>query len=342
MPRFRIPDTLVGGTLGAGAGAGVYGLRHAMTPEKDREKWEKNHSLVQHLLGGAATGAVAGNIVGDRGRRYISNNLIPFDYASQENTFKPRSLAQVNRTLIQDLPANDLPGDFGLMFTQHSELARRELLRRALGVHTNKPATDYFREIGKHPFEPTELSGGIKGNYDTVEFNPPRLKDLYQATSSDMLGNGPFADSHTLPDWQDNGYTNFLAALLSRHKVRPEHKNTSNLEASDLWDFAPDAVDKHLWRDTLSQAKTRGLSTLHDRVNTDDAEYLRNQQNGAPLSPGSTERKTWLKSLISRIVLDKLIHKPLGFRQRFKLKPLLEGQGDLSPEDYIPVYNDQT
>jgi hypothetical protein len=65
LPRIRPLDTAVG--VGLGAGAGALSAAFAKPDEEGQKPW------MSRVLGGAALGAGAANLVGDRARRYLSD-----------------------------------------------------------------------------------------------------------------------------------------------------------------------------------------------------------------------------------------------------------------------------
>ena len=122
MPKVRGFDSAVGAGLGALGGLGVAGVRDWFSDDEEKD----NARYWTHGLGGAALGFGAGNLVGDRARRYIANNVTPYGYeglhtgdkdtasltkelgiggTNQTDFLKPRSWAHFYRTAIQDRPA---------------------------------------------------------------------------------------------------------------------------------------------------------------------------------------------------------------------------------------------
>lgn len=190
--NFHGFDAAAGAIPGAAVGALIYALR--------KRKGEKVNpwSVLGHIGAGAAVGAGVGNIVGDLGRRYVSNNLVPVGYGSERVAdLKPRSLRQVWRTTVQDLPADDVPLQAFSGIDPEAVGIRRELLRRELGVHVPKPN-----------------DATLTAPDGTVRLNP----DRFEPQDTDWIY------SHRT----GNGFT--FTDLLGSYKEKPT-------EVSDRWDF---------------------------------------------------------------------------------------------------------
>jgi hypothetical protein len=172
LPGLHAPDLLLGGAAGAGAGALYDYVRGA-------PKGKKFQTTLKRMLTGAALGAGATNLAGDRLRRYISNSMLPFGYDSANalDQLKPRSLAHVRDALIYDKPSYDPKAVAAIApyFASNKEIlepvlnARRELHRIGYGVHSHNPATSAWQKNqgGKGP-----------AHYSLNEKNPEYLKNL--------------------------------------------------------------------------------------------------------------------------------------------------------------------
>ncbi len=216
-PRIRPFDSAVGLGLGALGGLGVASVRDALGSDEEKD----NKRYWTHALGGAALGFGGANLVGDRARRYLSNNLPPFSYgsydASQYNKggfnfpaamkaqgvtpgpspsptdfLKPRSWQHFWNTAIADRPSeatvNFLKDKPGVNLGEFGAKARMELLRRHMNLPV-KPNDAVFRSTGKRWFQPdvsetgNVISGGIPGVREHVEISPEAWK-RYAGTGS--------------------------------------------------------------------------------------------------------------------------------------------------------------
>ena len=144
LPGIHTPD-IVAGSLGGAALGGLYNaIRGHDRKATSGEKWQ---TALKRVLGGAAIGGFGANLVGDRVRRHITNTLLPFGYSPDRvHDIKPESLKQLWRSAILDKPAYRADTQVDLSARTFEELnARRELMRRAFGVHTNNAKTDVWQ-----------------------------------------------------------------------------------------------------------------------------------------------------------------------------------------------------
>lgn len=149
LPGFHVPETVAGGVAGAGVGGVAQLLRRIFQSKQDR-KQKGTPSILKGMLYGGGAGALAGNLVGDRARRYISNMPNPFGYDldNQINDIKENGVQGFVDGFIKDKPIHP-PGADG-MSTSFSRFVRRELLRRGLNLPTDGVGKDIFDEVGKH------------------------------------------------------------------------------------------------------------------------------------------------------------------------------------------------
>lgn len=252
LPRVRLPDTVAGGLLGAGLGAGVYGVRRWMT-DKDKEQ----PSLLQHIGIGAGLGAVGGNVVGDRARRYLVNNTDPTGHKPRDmGSLAPKSLSQFFRTAIQDMPEPHANG--AATTEQPAELStalRHELFRRSLGLPVAEGSQAYFRPVGDRPYVPTETSGGVAGVSPTVEFNPARWAEI----EASPMGQDSLAALQTT--YKKPAREERLAAfkeVLGRHGYARGENGKYNVH--DLWDFALTPQEHGLLSDYIRRRFTAPTS----------------------------------------------------------------------------------
>ena len=196
-PAIRPLDTAVGAGLGAAGGAATYGARRLLGgDDSDKEPEKRRMGLLGHAAVGAGLGAVGGNVVGDRTRRYVSNRMIPFGYGAFDNAKQmlPKSFTDFYESAISDKPKAFTP-------EVHKELrkemhnsdwdieARRELLRRSMGLPLNSGAAEpIFRDAGKTQFEPTKYSGGLSGEFPALEFNPKRWAAQHKSETDAVAG----------------------------------------------------------------------------------------------------------------------------------------------------------
>jgi hypothetical protein len=143
LPSIRLPDTIAGAALG---GAGGWLADSFIDKDTKESKEESRKKKINRILGGMALGAGAGNLVGDRFRRYVSNTVEPMGYS--DKSIKPRSWEHFRDAAILDKPyqgelthnqtAWDAPDSTARL--------RYEAFRRALGVHNSNPDTDLWAE----------------------------------------------------------------------------------------------------------------------------------------------------------------------------------------------------
>lgn len=214
MPKIRPLDSAIGIGAGALGGLGVAAMRDAMSDDEETD----NKRYWTHGLAGAGLGFGAANLVGDRARRYISNNVTPFGYSGryvgdkdtaalskelgvpgteQTDFLRPRSWAHFYRTAIQDRPAEAtmkfMTDDRGAGLTPFNAMARQELLRRHMGLPIRSEDA-IFRSTGNRWFQPRVshtgdvVSGGIPGNYEHVEFNPKAWDKFRSAATGTASG----------------------------------------------------------------------------------------------------------------------------------------------------------
>lgn len=135
LPHLRAPDLLAGAAVGGAGGAAIGALR-GPTEEKSRFR-----RALEHALLGAGVGAAGASVVGDRARRYLSNTLEPHGYSGEQvDQVWPKSFKQLWQGAVLDEPTWERRND-----STQGSLARRELLRRQVGVHTTNSREDWFQ-----------------------------------------------------------------------------------------------------------------------------------------------------------------------------------------------------
>lgn len=140
----RTPDSVIGAVGGSALGLLSYLLF---------SKKKKKSDALLHILGGAALGTVGANVGGTLARRYVSNTVVPAGYGSKEvaDAMKPTSLgdawAKLYRHAIKDEPALNLHKAVSTgSAAEGTTFARRELVRRNMGVHNTDIHNDWFRD----------------------------------------------------------------------------------------------------------------------------------------------------------------------------------------------------
>jgi hypothetical protein len=205
LPNLHAPDMLLGGATGAGLGALYDYIRGA-------PKGKRLSSALTRILGGAALGAGAANVTGDRLRRYVTNSMLPYGYDSG-GTLKqllPRSLQHVRDALILDKPSYDpkavaskLPFFINKDVFDKTTAARRELNRISMGVDSHDPSKSIWQrnpgQKGPAYYSLNEKAPGYLQNLAALML-PTRLKPHAVYSYEDMKANLP-------PDMPKEFYT---------------------------------------------------------------------------------------------------------------------------------------
>ena len=300
-PGFHLADATVGALA---AGLPAY---FVSAGDKKRHKNRWRNAALAALLGGFSA-----NLIGDRARRYLSNIPGAFGY-DPETLLKPAKregwkglwqgavLDQPLNTTKED-DAYHLPGTWNL-----KALARRELFRRALGVHA-PTEQDYFRSVGK-------------------TFEEGKWRDVLQLSNRFVEGSGALnLDGRKLwkdilhpQDWRDevaaagDGYTPTTSYIFANMPVR----RMSGIEQiRDVWNFALQGGDITKFKEMAKLLVTQPKALL-SKLNTAEAEDLLRGDEGTKLKA--------LVSLAGRQVLDKAVAPSAPvFRQNFSVG----GSGD--------------
>jgi hypothetical protein len=295
MPTIRLPDTLGGAAVGALGGLGTYGLSRAMTPDDSKDQ----PSLATHLGVGAAAGAGIGNLVGDRARRYLANNLMPYEYQSTARKshgemLRPRSLQHVWDTMILDKPDTQMTDMLRneMRKPQFGIDSRRELLRRHLNLPVRE-GTEIFESTGMKPFTPSfkpngkPLSGGIPGTYEHLQLKPDALS---RYPDSDRI----VEDTHTTPNdpWSE---------ILARHGTQQMGDKT---RIFDHWDFGLSPEERNVGWDYLKRTAT-GDPGMQEPIPFSQLRTWRRDQTVDDFA-GRT-RMDHLKTLLQRYLLNDIL-----------------------------------
>jgi len=312
LPRVRLLDTLAGAGLGAGAGGLTWGAKEMLDPDKEDED---DPRLLPHLLAGAGAGAVGGNIVGDRFRRYMSNAMYPVSYKSNRalTSIKP-TWDKIWKRGILDKPTTYAEFQKQLPDVKRGkELVqmRQELLRRGMGLPVS--GEPWFRSTGKRQFTPTVRSGGEHGRFEHVEFNPSRIAREVRGAKS-TRSNATAQLMRRMASSEPGAAKPFLASH-GKEQMDPDM-----LRYFDLWDFIPPKSERSL---AMPYLKMMMKDPEAFRSPVDLKAYDKLQQYGKIHMPkeelAKLTPKMHLKSILLRSAMNKLL--PGGgvvFDQRFK------------------------
>lgn len=245
LPHFHAPDAAIGAAVG-GLGGAVVGALRGPTEETSHLRRTLEHAGI-----GAALGGVAGNVVGDRTRRYISNTKVPWGYdGNVAAELRPKSPRQFVDAAIADKPTFDesAPDVMGKLndgapysaqtWKNYYLPARRELMRRTLGVHTDNPATDFWARGRGGDYTVNPARQGLDETLRRFSGNGDRpLGDAELSNPSLLLGSNAFSGD-LLSD-----------AATGNHRVATSTGPGGKLDAeiSDRWDFDlhPDEQDRY-------------------------------------------------------------------------------------------------
>jgi hypothetical protein len=247
LPRVRLDDTLLGAAGGAALGAGVYGARRAFG---GNDPEERKPSLLGHALAGAAAGAVGGNVIGDRARRYVVNNTRPYGYTAGQAHLAPKSLGHLWRTAVLDQPdleaLTDAPNveKFEAGEWNGPLKMRHDIFRLSAGLPQRFGT---FNPLGDTDFRPNDHSGGVPGRFPAFEFSPTAAEDWLKGTVGTMLRR---TRSRRAKEPAEIAEDMTFGELLSRHGV--ERTGPDRFRMFDLWDFEPSDQEKALLGRLLS------------------------------------------------------------------------------------------
>jgi hypothetical protein len=331
LPRVRLPDALVGAGVGALGGLGYDWIRGAAPGEG---RWRKR---LGRMLAGAGVGAMGGSVVGDRFRRYVSNTLVPFGY-------EPDSVEQQNRGIMSRIwhagvldqpqygvghkkglsrlssygaPTADQGGspanyDYRKDTLENYILpARREIVRRQLGVHTDDPGKDWWvpgpnDQLSLNPQNPRAVAaaqrfmGGLSTGIPLEMFGKSAPRVLDQMTAGKPPPSRPLFD----------------IGVVGGQQIPYLKRPNGNIEGSifDRWDYTLDPKE-----DVFFRQNTRNMLDPAWR----QAPFAPREPLSGYFRKGDfpTNESAW-KALAGRWVLDNLIsYKHPWITQRFRTEP---------------------
>lgn len=179
LPGLHIPDTLIGGAAGAGAGMLYDYIRGG-------EKGKRFLPALRRILTGAALGAGVTNFAGDRFRRYLTNSVVPagYDAGNILEQLKPRSWQHVYDAAIRDVPSYDPAKLEKFVSTarntevgQRILAARREIERIGQGVNTHNPDSSVWQRNTDKTYSLNEKNKDYLKNLSSI-FLPSTLHPL--------------------------------------------------------------------------------------------------------------------------------------------------------------------
>jgi hypothetical protein len=218
LPNPGAKDLLLSGGMGAGVGLGVNALRD----DTGLDSQERSQRRLRSALLGAGLGAGGYSLALDRGKRWLSHNFMPFDYSGRAQMTRP-TLKSLWHGAIMDRPTpmrhgpvsdiHALPSPIreraladptyekllrgkdpsvleGQLPYEQAEAyaARKELLRRYLGVHTDDPTADYFvrTATGRLNFNPA-ITGDPNSITHKALFHNPNAQPLAASSPNEAM-----------------------------------------------------------------------------------------------------------------------------------------------------------
>lgn len=340
LPNVRLFDSVVGAGVGAGAGS----LYHALAGEDEADRRKGRSGLWRRMLTGAGLGAVGGNVVGDRARRYFSNlpDVQGYDPKHIWQQAKGHGFqgfvdgALIDRPILNRPdaeyydPAGPQGGWTDLM------LLRRELMRRGMGVHTASPDTDYFQSAGTMVGRNGHVSPRVEINsrfYDKTdgklnEEGVRRLQSLFGRVTADAPDVGAV-----------NGTRNpgtYYSSVLGGH---PREQYGDVQRITDLWDVEPepgvDAAARRYLKDWWKDSKSLDQPLAPD-MQAETFRYIAPGQVAVRAGDRRDALKSWAgRKLFNNVVFDE----PVMFDQSFyNMGPKADNQGAV-PTHAIPAFS---
>lgn len=353
LPGLHPVDTAVG-ALGGAALGGLYDVvRGNSTRLPNNKRWR---NTARRVLTGALLGGAGANLAGDRARRYVSNTLIPFGYDNnrlKNVAITPKQLKtdlaerwknwQAGKTTVtgKSLNGGDAAAPDSLtkiwnaavLDKQHYDPkdleevsswgnyggtidSRREIMRRAFGVHANNPTTDWWQK-------------NRSGYYSLNEKNPDYLQRL-------RLIFGP-ESKHNFDSWrrlvsdpqklltefntkkpvasQASTYDLFAGGQVSGDQQVPFAIRGPRIDAQalDRFDLTPSADENaHLWSWVKNKLTGRDPKWLKQKAGPGDFHYKVTDKTNEELAKTIGARWLWENVLSNELpwVSQKMTFTP--------------------------------
>lgn len=320
LPGLHAPDMAVGGLLGAGAGLAA----EAWNGKPGKDRWKRR--LGAALLGGGL-GAAGANLVGDRARRYVSNTVLPWGYAAHGPALSPTP-EKVWRGAILDQPVEDADTSVTDYLAEqtpyakdtlqrHALPARRELLRRQMGVHTDDDA-DIWRRTPAGTLELNPANPATDERAARFAAGPETIDTAMFRDPAKWL-----AGDRGLVDPLSSGL--FGAAVTGGQEV--PHVPTAGGGAGrilDRFDYSLDPKENDFLRDAVTSGNVLSPSWRAAKL----PEQINNYY-GPTYGQGSSTNGDTTKSLIQRWFMDKVVApRPAWVDQRFEFQPPTSSSGN--------------
>jgi hypothetical protein len=318
LPKLRLPDTVAGSLVGAGAG-GLYDLVRGRGRDGKRK-------TVKRVLTGALTGAGLANVIGDRFRRYVSNTKLPLGYSSNAASEIKPSLKRVWNAAIldkQDFDPKTLEYWRGGAIDMTKFLpARYEIVRRQFGLPVdqknpwwqknpegyyslNEKSPDYAQRLallfGSRNRDGIERSSWLFSGPEQILKNPEKALPAF---SKYPLRQGR--------DFNFFGATQLFGGMHLPYIKNPDGSYSGM--AIDRWDLTHNKAEaeyfkKNLWR-TLTDSKWR-QAPLRENLSWYIADDDRGHTNSSAM-----------KALGGRLIWDNILSGELPWiAQKFKVAP---------------------
>lgn len=347
MPGLHAPDLLLGGAAGAGAGMLYDYIRGS-------EKGKRLPTALRRILTGAALGAGATNLAGDRFRRYLTNSVVPAGYDSGNilSQLKPRSMQHVYDAAIKDKPSYDPKAvrEFAARF-RNTEIgdkilaARRELKRIGFGVDTHSPATSFWQKNpgkdGPAYYSVNEKNPEYKRNLMATMLparllpeEVPALKELFRNPQSVAWLNNPTANGKRLDPTAVQTYLDMFGSnslVGGQQLVSRPNAGAVDVTVLDRDDVTASKNDKkHLAEAFLGRNMLSSTWRNAPRVNPEAG------------ATGQTNAQA-VNSTFARMLWDRVLSKENPWvSQKFRFSPLPDNmrQAPDTPEYGMELLNE--
>jgi hypothetical protein len=335
LPGVHAPDLLLGGALGAGAGALYDYIRGG---EKGKRFWP----ALRRILTGAAVGAGATNLAGDRFRRYLTNSVVPagYDGGNILAQLKPRSWEHISDAAIKDKPSYDPVAvkKFVEKFRntevgQRALAARREIERVGMGVNSHDAQKSVWQRNQGDKGAPYESNPEYKRNLAALmlpsELDPERLKLQHPATIGPLFKNPQAGiEFFNKGNGGSNSNTTAIQVGMDLFGTNPllgaqqliTRQNGADVEGTvlDRHDVTPSAANLKSLQDAVTSGK---ILDPKWRGQVDAGGYERGQTNAQVMS-----------GTLGRLLWDRVLrHENPWVAQKFKFTP---AQGPTGEPEY--------